>query len=206
MSDAGIFVRNPHSILLALQHRPKDVLGITLPRDQTDGVWREIMALAERSRVKMGDSRAGGGFQGARDSGRDGSRDGSRGGRSRDRDSRDENQGRESGHGAMIRPKNPVSLEKMFAGIDQDTRGLWLALDCLQDPQNVGAIFRSAGFFGVKGIVMTTERSAPMTAVTYDISCGGVEVVPFVQVVNLKQALDHAKEAGLWILGTSEHA
>ena len=106
----------------------------------------------------------------------------------------------------MIRPKNPVSLEKMFAGIDQDTRGLWLALDCLQDPQNVGAIFRSAGFFGVKGIVMTTERSAPMTAVTYDISCGGVEVVPFVQVVNLKQALDHAKEAGLWILGTSEHA
>ena len=53
---------------------------------------------------------------------------------------------------------------------------------------------------------MTTERSAPMTATAYDISCGGVETVPFVQTVNMKQALDKAKEAGLWILGTSEHA
>ena len=97
-------------------------------------------------------------------------------------------------------------MERMWSGVDGDTRGLWLALDCLQDPQNLGAIFRAAAFFGVKGIVMTTERSAPMTATVYDIACGGVEEVPFVQTINLKQALDKAKEAGLWILGTSEHA
>jgi 23S rRNA (guanosine2251-2'-O)-methyltransferase len=79
-------------------------------------------------------------------------------------------------------------------------------LDSLQDPQNLGAIFRSASFFGVKGIIMTTERSAPMTSVVYDISCGGVESLPFVQAINLQRAFEKAKDAGLWILGTSEHA
>jgi 23S rRNA (guanosine2251-2'-O)-methyltransferase len=83
---------------------------------------------------------------------------------------------------------------------------VWLALDSLQDPQNLGAIFRSASFFGVKGIIMTTERSAPMTSVVYDISCGGVESIPFVPVINLQRAFEKAKESGLWILGTSEHA
>ena len=189
MSSTEIFVRNPHSLLLALKHRPKEVLEITFPRDRSEGVWKEIEALAERHRVRVTQQQgsAGGGFKG------------------RDRD-REPSQGRESGHGGKVKPKSGVSLERMFEGIDGDTRGLWLALDCLQDPQNLGAIFRSAAFFGVKGIVMTTERSAPMTAVAYDISCGGVEVVPFVQTINLKQALDKAKEAGLWILGTSEHA
>ena len=81
-----------------------------------------------------------------------------------------------------------------------------MALDSLQDPQNLGAIFRAAAFFGIRGIIMTTERSAPMTATVYDIAAGGVEHVPMVQAINLKQALEKAKEAGLWILGTSEHA
>jgi 23S rRNA (guanosine2251-2'-O)-methyltransferase len=187
MSSTEIFVRNPHSLLLALKHRPKEVVEITFPRDRSDGVWKEIEALAERHRIRITQQLGsmGGGFKG------------------RDREPA---QGRESGHGAKVKPKTGISLERMFEGIDGDTRGLWLALDCLQDPQNLGAIFRSAAFFGVKGIIMTTERSAPMTAVAYDISCGGVEVVPFVQTINLKQALDKAKEAGLWILGTSEHA
>ncbi len=179
MNSPELFVRNPHSILLALRHRPKDVLEIRQPRDASDGAWTEIEALALKHRVKMTAAQGGGGPSGA---------------------------GRESGHGAKIRPKAPVSVERLFEGVDSDTRGVWLALDCLQDPQNVGAIFRSAAFFGVKGVLLTTERSAPMTAVTYDISCGGVEVLPFAQVVNLKQALDKAKDAGLWILGTSEHA
>ena len=101
--------------------------------------------------------------------------------------------------------KPSTSLEKMFDGIDASSRGVWLALDCLQDPQNIGAIFRSAAFFGAKGVLFTTERSAPMTGTVYDISSGGVEAVPFVPVINLQRAFEKAKEAGLWILGTSEH-
>ncbi|MBU6153989.1 MAG: 23S rRNA (guanosine(2251)-2'-O)-methyltransferase RlmB [Bdellovibrionales bacterium] len=196
MSSNDILIKNPHSILIALKNRPKEVVEITFPKDRSEGVWKEIEALVERHKVRKSAGVSEKPAHRPQDSRR---------GRGPGND-RDINSGRESGHGALVRQKSQTSLEKLFSGIDQDTRGLWLALDCLQDPQNVGAIFRAAAFFGIKGIVMTTERSAPMTGTVYDIACGGVEVVPFVQTINMKQALDKAKEAGLWILGTSEHA
>jgi 23S rRNA (guanosine2251-2'-O)-methyltransferase len=197
--SAELFIRNPHSILQALKARPKDVIEISLPKEKQDGVWDLIESLAEKNRVRMIQS---GGASSARPQ---------HGGKPQGRNPRHQKPqanfvGRESGHGAVVKPKSGISLEEMFEGIDGDSRGVWLALDCLQDPQNLGAIFRSAAFFGIRGIIMTTERSAPMTATVYDISSGGVETVPMVQTINLKQALDKAKDAGLWILGTSEHA
>lgn len=53
---------------------------------------------------------------------------------------------------------------------------------------------------------MTSERSAPLTSAVYDVSCGGVEYVPHTEQVNLQRAFEVAKDSGLWILGTSEHA
>ncbi|MBC7398058.1 MAG: RNA methyltransferase [Bdellovibrionales bacterium] len=187
-----LFIRNPHSILQVLKNRPKDVLEVSLPKDKNDDVWEEIEALALQNRV-----RAGNGSPPPRPSkGR--------------QDSRNKPEakavGRESGHGAMIKAKAPGSIEQLFAGVDASTRGVWLALDSLQDPQNLGAIFRSAAFFGVKGIVITSERSAPMTSTVYDIASGGVETITHVPVINLQRAFEKAKDAGLWILGTSEHA
>lgn len=187
-----LFIRNPHSILQALKLRPKEVLEITLPKDKNDDVWQEIEALAIQHRIRPGQSAAP-----------------ARPAKGR-QDSRQKLEakpvGRESGHGAMIKAKQPGSIEQLFAGVDPSTRGVWLALDSLQDPQNLGAIFRSAAFFGIKGIVMTSERSAPMTSTVYDIASGGVETTTFVPVINLQRAFEKAKDAGLWILGTSEHA
>ncbi len=190
MSEHEVFVKNPHSILEALKRRPKDVLQVSAPRDDFDGVWETIIDLAQKNRIKVTDSAP---------------IDRSAGRRERSH-FKNNIGGRESGHGASIRPKSGLSIENLFADVNDQSRGVWLALDCLQDPQNIGAIFRSAAFFGVKGILMTTERSAPMTSVVYDISCGGVESVPFVPVINLQRAFEKAKESGLWILGTSEHA
>jgi 23S rRNA (guanosine2251-2'-O)-methyltransferase len=65
---------------------------------------------------------------------------------------------------------------------------------------------RSASFFGVRGVMLTKDRSAPLNATVYDISAGGMEALRICQVVNLRRALEQAKESGLWILGTSEHA
>jgi 23S rRNA (guanosine2251-2'-O)-methyltransferase len=58
----------------------------------------------------------------------------------------------------------------------------------------------------VQGILMTQERSAPMSDTVYDVASGGVEEVPFTIQPNLQRGFEVAKEAGLWILGTSEHA
>lgn len=108
----------------------------------------------------------------------------------------------------VVKEKNSVSFEELFADAPArcNGRGVWLALDSLQDPQNVGAIFRTAAFFGAQGILLTQERSAPMSATVYDVACGGVEYVPFSLQSNFQQAFRVAKDSGLWILGTSEHA
>jgi 23S rRNA (guanosine2251-2'-O)-methyltransferase len=84
--------------------------------------------------------------------------------------------------------------------------GLWLALDTVQDPQNLGALFRLAGFFGIIGIVMTRDKSAPMTETVCDVSAGGVEHVAFSQVTNLAQAMQTVQKSGIWILGTCERS
>ncbi len=67
--------------------------------------------------------------------------------------------GRTGAGEAVVKPRDAVELKTLFADAKQrgQGRGIWLALDCLQDPHNVGAIFRSAAFFGVEGIVVTKE-------------------------------------------------
>jgi len=190
MAESEIFVKNPHSIIEALKNRPRDVLQISLPREGMDDVWEEIQGIAEKNKIRVQETAAA-----------------DRSGARRERNNfKGALGGRESAHGALLRPKVGTSIESMFGSVNESSRGVWLALDSLQDPQNLGAIFRSAAFFGVKGILLTTERSAPMSSVVYDISCGGVEIVPFVPVINLQRAFEKAKDVGLWILGTSEHA
>lgn len=108
---------------------------------------------------------------------------------------------------AIVQEKKSVTLDEIFSPIQnsESKGGVWLALDSLQDPRNVGAIFRSAAFFGAHGILLTDERSAPMTSVVYDVASGGVEHVPFCIVKSLREALKFAKNAGIWVLGTTEH-
>jgi 23S rRNA (guanosine2251-2'-O)-methyltransferase len=213
MSASDIFIKNPHSILACLQHRPKDVLELSLPRDSTDGVWDDIIAVAGEHSIRMREGGHGSRADFARQTSTPSKNPPPR--MSRTRSGRHEVApsridttpgGRESTHGAMIRSKEPNTLEEVFADVDPNEPGIWLALDQLQDPQNLGAIFRSAAFFGCRGIICTTERSVPMTPTVYDIATGGVEEVPFVPVINLQRAFESAKESGLWILGTSEHA
>jgi 23S rRNA (guanosine2251-2'-O)-methyltransferase len=104
-----------------------------------------------------------------------------------------------------VEPPSPLPLEKLWQ-VAEGERGLWLALDQIQDPQNLGALFRLAGFFGVKGIVLTKDRSASVNATVCDISAGGAEHVPFAVVANLAQAMEKAQENQIWVLGTCERA
>lgn len=115
--------------------------------------------------------------------------------------------GREGTAEAVARERQALTSEELFQGARDraDGHGLWLALDQIQDPHNLGAIFRTAAFFGVEGILLTQERSAPLSATVYDVASGGVEYVPFAIPANLQRAFEIAKDSGLWILGTSEH-
>ena len=76
-----------------------------------------------------------------------------------------------------------------------------LLLDELQDPQNVGALIRTADAAGVHGVLMPRRRSCPLNAVVAKISAGAVEYVPVVQIGNIAQTMEELKARGCWIIG-----
>ena len=76
-----------------------------------------------------------------------------------------------------------------------------LLLDELQDPQNVGALIRSADAAGVHGVLLPRRRSCPLNMVVAKVSAGAVNYVPVVQIGNIVQTLRSLKEQGFWTVG-----
>lgn len=184
-------LRNPHSVEAALRHRPQAVEVVQLSAGGGGPAWTRVAERARAAGVRVEQSRGGA----ARGPERGCERGGERGG---------EKSQREGMCIARVRAREALSLDALLDSVP--SRGLWMALDRVQDPRNVGSIFRSAAFFGVRGMLLTRDQSAPLTGVTYDTASGGMEAVPFAHVTNLRKGLKQAQEAGLWVLGCAEEA
>jgi 23S rRNA (guanosine2251-2'-O)-methyltransferase len=78
---------------------------------------------------------------------------------------------------------------------------LIVVLDQVQDPQNLGAICRSAECAGAAAVVLPERRSAEVTAAVCKASAGAVEHLPIARVRNLADFLREAREAGVWSYG-----
>jgi 23S rRNA (guanosine2251-2'-O)-methyltransferase len=109
---------------------------------------------------------------------------------------------------ALVRSQEFLSIEDLFSA-DQDaaTAGanrLVLALDGIEDPQNLGALLRVADGSGVDGVVLTERRSAPLSPVAIKASAGAAEHLRIARVVNLVRALEELKRQNLWIIGLDE--
>ena len=76
-----------------------------------------------------------------------------------------------------------------------------LILDCIQDPQNLGSLLRTAEIVGVHGAILPRHRAAEVTPAVEKSSAGAVEHLPVVQETNLTQTIARLKQAGLWIGG-----
>ena len=98
--------------------------------------------------------------------------------------------------------------ERAFLGLEDLLQGpeprLVLALDGVEDPQNLGALLRTAEGAGVDGVLLTERRSAPMSAVAVKASAGAAEHLRLARVVNLVRALETLKERNLWCVGLDE--
>ena len=81
---------------------------------------------------------------------------------------------------------------------------LLLALDGLTDPQNVGAIVRSAEALGAHGLVLPQRRSAGLTGTVAKVAAGALEHLPVARVVNLNRSLEELKKAGYQVIGLAE--
>jgi 23S rRNA (guanosine2251-2'-O)-methyltransferase len=86
------------------------------------------------------------------------------------------------------------------------TRSIILALDQASDPQNIGAVLRSAAAFGALAVVLPQHRAPSTTGALAKAASGALERVPLVRVVNLARALDRMKRGGFWICGLDEAA
>lgn len=78
---------------------------------------------------------------------------------------------------------------------------LLVALDGVTDPRNLGAVLRSAGAFGVHGVVVPERRAAGVTASAWKVSAGAAARVPVARATNLTRTLTAYKKAGLFIVG-----
>ncbi|MCB0327657.1 MAG: RNA methyltransferase [Bdellovibrionales bacterium] len=80
-------------------------------------------------------------------------------------------------------------------------RSLALALDQIQDPQNLGALIRSAHFFGAEFVMFTKDRSCPVTSSVVRASAGAIFSLGLLEVPNLAREIDAVRKEGSYILG-----
>ena len=81
---------------------------------------------------------------------------------------------------------------------------LLLALDGLTDPQNLGAIIRSAEALGAQGLILPQRRSAGLTGSVAKVAAGALEHLPVARVVNLNRSLEKLKDEGYTVVGLAE--
>src|SRR5260370_27059242 len=85
-------------------------------------------------------------------------------------------------------------------------RSIIVVLDRLSDPQNVGAVLRSAAAFGALAVVLPGHGASPITGALAKAASGALESVPLVRVVNIARTVARLKEERFWICGLDETA
>jgi len=89
---------------------------------------------------------------------------------------------------------------------NKDNNPLYLILDSVQDPHNLGACIRSADAVGVTAIIIPKDRAASINETVRKVASGAVENVTVISVVNLVRAIKKIKESGAWVVGADGDA
>lgn len=164
-----------HSVREALvaRRRPLHRLQLERAAGSEAGIRAEIAVLAERAGIPV--VRAGGRLDGAPPA-------------------------PIQGVALEVGPLPEDSLAGLLA--NATARPRWLvALDGIEDPQNLGAIARVAEATGTAGLVLTQRRAPPLSAAVSRASAGAIEHLPVARVANLSGALEDLRAEGFWIVG-----
>ena len=78
---------------------------------------------------------------------------------------------------------------------------LYVLLDSVEDPHNLGAIIRTAECAGAKAVIIPEHHSVGLTETVSKSSAGALEYLPIVQVTNLVQTIDELKSQNIWVIG-----
>lgn len=94
-----------------------------------------------------------------------------------------------------------VDLNGLLAQVRRGSAPLFLLLDHVQDPQNLGTLIRTAEAMGVSGIILPDRRAAGITPAVSNASAGAVEHLLVAQVTNLNRTIEELKAANIWVAG-----
>ena len=111
--------------------------------------------------------------------------------------------------GIAIRRKTVNStardLEELLESSDMHSL-LFLVIDGVQDPHNLGACLRTADAAGVNAVILPRDRSVGINTTVSKVASGAAESIPVFRVSNLARSLRRLQTAGIWIIGTTETA
>lgn len=114
---------------------------------------------------------------------------------------------RHQGVAARCREAAPLGEAALPALIERaGSAALFLALDGVTDPHNLGACLRSADAAGVHAVVAPRDRAAGLSAVARKVAVGAAEVLPFIQVTNLARCMSMLAERGVFLVGLAAEA
>ncbi len=84
--------------------------------------------------------------------------------------------------------------------------GLYVILDGIEDPHNLGAILRTSEAAGVHGVVVRSRRAAGLSPAAVKAAAGAAEYVPLIEVTNIARAIEELKKNGIWVVGVEGSA
>ena len=176
LTDA-VWGMNP--VLELLRKRPKSIERISILKSRTDRRCQEIIRLAEQNNIPIHHEER---FR-----------------------NRDVEALPHQGVLARIAPVPTLSLEEVIGRAGAAPLfPVLLALDCIQDPHNLGAILRSAAAAGVSAVILPKDRSAPLSGTVVKASAGALAHIDICMVTNLVSALKRLKKENYWVFGADK--
>lgn len=169
-----------HPVLEMLRKNPQLIREVTIEKSKKSGKIQEIIQLAKKSKCKVHFAPqlkiAGG-----------------------------NDQTTHQGVMARIKPFSTISLDELLSKYSGNNPTL-LALDNIQDPHNLGAIIRSASAAGVAGVIVTKDRTAPLSGTAAKTAAGALAHIDICLVANLSTTIKKLKDKGFWIYGAAGDA
>jgi len=169
-----------HAITSRLRQKPESVREIYVDADRADGRSKDLRELAKRLNVRLipVDTKRLAGMAGG---------------------------GTHQGVVAQAdEVKMPQFIEDVLEGIDEPP--LFLILDGVQDPHNLGACLRVADGAGAHAVIAPKDRSVGLTAAAIKVASGAADSVPYIVVTNLARTMRDLKDKNIWLVGADDSA
>jgi 23S rRNA (guanosine2251-2'-O)-methyltransferase len=101
--------------------------------------------------------------------------------------------------------KEYIELDELLRiSKNKNENALYLVLDGIEDPHNLGAILRTAEASGMHGVIVREKRAVGLTPTVEKASAGAIEYVPICRVTNISRTIESLKESNIWVVGIDQ--